>query len=376
MPCWSSRPRGIPSLSMACFPENFDPDGPTQHSGIFGLPEDLNAPLIPILPVPWEATCSYGTGTAQGPHAILRASHQVDLEDPYFGPIWKKGIQLLPPSPLLTELAPHAHNSATTLRQCGTPMDSARAPAHRAVIQGLSSLRTDLVRDWVFPRLRTQRPGVLGGDHSCALGAFLALDKQGLPFSVLQIDAHLDLRETYEGFVESHASVMFNLLDRCDHLVSLVQLGIRDFSASERALAQSHPKAFPFFLPTWRRKIQEGHPFLELLENALGALHQRIWISLDIDGLEPSLCPHTGTPVPGGFSFEEVSLLFEFLSEKGFEVLGFDLCEVAPEPLATQPQNAWEEWDALVGARILYKLCGTVTAPHSPNNLRHARTPW
>ncbi len=352
---------------MPSFPNDFDPDGPASYSGIFGLPPDLNDPLIPILSVPWEATCSYGTGTAFAPQAILHASYQVDLEDPIFGPIWKKGIQLIPPFSWLPPLATQARSAAaagTPLFDAppkGTPMYAPELSANQAVVDGLSEVRTAAVRDWVFLRLEAQRPGILGGDHSCALGAFLALEQQQLPFSILQVDAHLDLRDTYEGYRESHASIMFNLLQRCPHLVSLVQLGIRDFSAKELSLANETPKVYPHLLPNWRRKMQREKSFFDLVEQSLKALHPRVWVSFDIDGLSPSLCPHTGTPVPGGFDFDEASILLESLKKGGFEVLGFDLCEVAIQKKIEEPRSAWEEWDALVGARILYKLCGILS---------------
>ncbi len=353
---------------MPSLQKNFDPNGKAQYNGIFGLPPDLKEPLISILPVPWEATCSYGTGTALAPEAILHASFQVDLEDPIFGPIWEKGIRLEPTFSWLPHLAAQARAATSGTPILPNPNSLQRPPwatsgvsTHHSIVEGLSSLRTEAVRDWVFSKLKTGRPGILGGDHSCALGAFLALEKQKLPFSVLQIDAHFDLRDSFEGYQESHASVMFNLLKRCHHLVSLVQLGIRDFSNSELLLAEEDSKVHPHILPLWRRSQQKGHPFSDLLDKAFEDLHSRVWVSFDIDGLDPSLCPHTGTPVPGGFSFDEASILLEALTTKGFEILGFDLCEVSCPSNNKQPTSAWEEWDALVGARVLYKLCGILS---------------
>jgi agmatinase len=376
-PCFSQNPtppdfkekerleeEGVESLYMQGFPNDFDANGPAIHSGIFGLPQEIEDPRIPILPVPWEATCSYGRGTSGAPEAILKASFQVDLEDPVFGPTWEKGIRLDPCFPWLSDLAIQARTAATHSRGThsrGTPMDPSLRPANLALVRGLSAIRTEAVRDWVFPLLHSHKPGVLGGDHSCALGAFLALEKQNLPFSVLQIDAHFDLRDAYEGFQESHASVMNNLLKQCSNLVTLVQIGIRDFSKSESGLAKTHPKIHPHILPLWRRKMLKGHPFSELLEDALEDLTSRVWISFDIDGLDPWLCPHTGTPVPGGLSFDEASWILEALSEKGFNVLGFDLCEVGHVSNGNLPQGGWEEWDSLVGARILYKICGAIS---------------
>ena len=193
---------------------------------------------------------------------------------------------------------------------------------------------------------RGQIPGVLGGDHSVPLGAFRAAVERYPGLGVLHIDAHADLRQAYEGFEQSHASIFFNAL-QLDGLSTLVQVGLRDLGASERALAAADPRVQWWTDAKIADELHNGRPFAELVARMIAPLPERVWISLDVDGLDPSLCPGTGTPVPGGLSWREAMTLLRALGTSGRHIVGFDLCEVGPSA-----------WDANVGARLLYKLSG------------------
>ena len=195
--------------------------------------------------------------------------------------------------------------------------------------------------------------GVVGGDHSCPLGLIKALGEHHADgFGILHVDAHYDLRRAYEGFTYSHASIMYNVMETVPAVRSLVQIGIRDYSAEEHAYAKrlAHRGA-QFPASGLFRMKAEGGSWASITRAIIAELPQKVYISFDIDGLDPALCPSTGTPVPGGLSYEEAVFLLEQLAASGRTIIGFDLCEVAPGADG-------DEWDANVGARMLYKLCG------------------
>lgn len=328
----------------------FDPDGPAAANGLFGLPAPEGPPALAVLPVPFDATCSYGRGTAEAPAAVLRASREVDLDDPDFGEIWRPGLVLDAEPAELRAWNREAQAAAARWR-------AERDEAARAVVDERSQRRTQAVAGWTAARLAEGTlPALLGGDHSCALGGLLAAAARG-PLSILQLDAHMDLREAYEGFRESHASVMHEALARAPGIERLVQVGVRDAGRGERARARRDERILAFELSAWREAELRGTPFHELAARAVGALGQRVWISFDIDVLEPWLCPRTGTPVPGGLDFGRAVHVLRLVAGSGRRIAGFDLCEIGAPPTA-DPRHPADEWDAVVGARLLYKLCG------------------
>ena len=149
---------------------------------------------------------------------------------------------------------------------------------------------------------------------------------------------------------------MYNVMREIDGVAKLVQIGIRDMSEEEIEFGRAQgPRVSTHFDDTWAERLLRGEAFAALAEAALKELPETVYVSFDIDALEPALCPHTGTPVPGGLTFNQAVLILDTLRQSGRRVIGFDLVEVAPGP-ATEP-----ELDANVGARVLYKLCGTVT---------------
>lgn len=312
---------------------DFDPDGANENDSVFGLPHTPEQAAIHLLPVPFEATTSYGRGTALGPRAILEASAQLDLHDRRYGDIWRPGIVMLdaPELPALDADSSISEIDAAGERIC----DITRAFTGRTLDAG-------------------KIPGVIGGEHAISLGGILEAADRG-PLGILQIDAHFDLRDTYEGYQHSHASVMFNALERSGYIEKLVSVGIRDFSRGELDYAKSDRVATHFDADI-QDDLAAGKTWAERVDRVLGDLPDRVWITFDIDGLDPSLCPHTGTPVPGGLSFQQAAGLLIALAESGKSVVGFDLVEVAP--------GSGSEWDANVGARMLYQLCGCLGLNH------------
>lgn len=333
----------------------FDPDAAGKPgSGIFGLPFSRADSRTVILPVPFDATTSYGHGTHRGPEAVYRASMQVDLYDRRFGRIYEKGIYLEQPSERIAALSAAARKVALPLINKGGAEagDAAAVAQVDAAGEELNRYVYEQTR-WILDEGKT--PALLGGDHSTPFGCIRACAEEVGEVGILQFDAHMDFREAYEGFRWSHASIMLNVLENVPQVKKLVQVGIRDFGEGEMDYGiEQGRRVETHFDDAWAGELAEGGAtFLDLCRRVVGALPASVYISFDIDALEPSLCPNTGTPVPGGLTWNQVVVLLDVLKQTGRRVVGFDLVEVSPGADGG-------EWDANVGARLLYKLCGMV----------------
>src|SRR5690554_6381329 len=339
--------------------ENFDPNAPAQslYFNIFGLPSTLENSDVVIVPVPWEVTTSYRPGTALGPELVFDASMQVDLYDADHPGAWKKGYYMLQVSTDIVQLSEDWRAQAEIVMDA---LERGEDPEHDSglayILRQVNLGSTDL-NNWVYGQCKRlldsgKKVALLGGDHSTPYGFIKALSEKHEQFAVLHIDAHMDLRQAYEGFTHSHASIMYNVITDFPN-VQLVQFGIRDYCDEEVAFMQSHPgRIRTFFDRDIKRTQYEGQLWKDICGELIATLPDKVYISFDIDGLDPKLCPNTGTPVPGGFELEEVFYLFHKLREAGKIIIGFDLNEVSGEEYGT------ESIDPIVGARLLYKLCG------------------
>ncbi|MCM2281186.1 MAG: agmatinase family protein [Bdellovibrionaceae bacterium] len=332
----------------------FNPnDTATSDSGIFGLPYALDEAKLVLIPVPWEVTTSYGDGTSRGPQAILEASRQVDLFDIETGTAYESGYYMEPIPNSILELNYEMKRLAYSVH---TALENGQTPDPMNVVRVNSA--SQQVNDWVYKttaaHLRAGRiAAVVGGDHSSPFGAIRAVSEAHKgEFGILHVDAHADLRDAYQGFEHSHASIMFNVMTSDFRPRKLVQVGIRDFSRDEHTLIRSNERITTHFDPVTKRRLLKGESWQTICDEVAAELPEKVYISFDIDGLTPDLCPNTGTPVPGGLAFEQATALVATLVEKGKTIVGFDLCEVS------QPENAENEWDGNVGARLLFKLCG------------------
>ncbi|MFN4121721.1 MAG: agmatinase family protein [Flavobacteriales bacterium] len=328
----------------------FDPNGlGLSDSGIFGLPFNEEDAQLVILPVTWEVTVSYGGGTVDGPQAVFDASKQIDLYDPDVKDAWKAGIFMRHVNNDWRNLSEHlrkkAENYITFLENGGNPEEQKHVVAN---IDADCEALNKYVYDRTIELMKSGKiVGLLGGDHSTPLGYMQALADFHGEFGVLQIDAHADLRVAYEGFTYSHASIFYNAL-KINQLIKLVQVGIRDLCEAEaQIIKESKGRIVTFYDRDIKHNMMEGTSWKVICNEIVSALPDKIYISFDIDGLDPKLCPNTGTPVPGGFEFHEVVYLLKVLVKSGKTIIGFDLNEVSPGD---------DEWDANVGARILYKL--------------------
>jgi len=340
--------------------KNFDPNSPGDpDANIYGLPFSCEEADTVIIPVPWDVTVSYADGTAQGPEAVFAASFQVDLYEPDLPDAWKFGIAM-------DEIPTQLKSNAEGLREMAIQYidaltngeDVENDPAFQKALTTINHASAEM-NAWVKSRCihwmkKGKRVGLLGGDHSTPFGMFQAQAEMHGDFGILQIDAHADLRVAYEGFTFSHASIMYNALT-IPQVKRLVQVGIRDYCQQEREIIEnSKGRVITFFDRDMRHEKYKGTTWHEIVKRIIASLPDKVYISFDIDGLEPGLCPNTGTPVAGGLEFEQAGYLFNELVKSGKKIIGFDLNEVAPGPDG-------DEWDANVGARMLYRMCNVMT---------------
>ncbi|GAA0810876.1 agmatinase [Colwellia asteriadis] len=246
---------------------------------------EMNNAFFHVLPVPFEKSVSYGGGTAQGPSAILQASWQLEEWDGKSKPC-QHGI--------------YTHPAI----DCNVSAEQ--------VIDNIAKA-TKLILD------NGGMPIVFGGEHTVTYGVIKGFRDAGYDdFGVVQIDAHADLREAYEGDKLSHASVMKRVVDLG---IPLYQLGIRAFCEEEMQIREQHGVHF-----------QDGE---ELVPNNIQSITlpddfpEKIFFTLDIDGMDPSVFPSTGTPVPGGLGWYQTLNLFESVAKQR-TIIGFDIMEFAP----------------------------------------------
>ena len=345
---------------------NFDPNIVSNpNNNIFGLPTSEEDARVIILPVPWEVTVSYGSGTARAPEAILRSSLQVDLFDPDLPEGWKQGYYMRPIDRKLLMKSDYLRKEAELYIDYISRGED--VSANQFMYKTLKDVNEggNFLNNWVYEQTRVllekgKLVGILGGDHSVPFGFFKSIGEKHGDFGVLQIDAHCDLREAYESFNYSHASIMFNALAQIPQISRVVQVGVRDYGGDEwEYIKNSNYKVITYFDKEIKARQFEGDSWKRIAEEIVSKLPDMVYISFDIDGLDRKLCPHTGTPVPGGFETEEVFYIFRKVIESGRKIVGFDLCEVGISD---------SDWNSNVGARVLFKLCNILLASNSSNS--------
>jgi agmatinase len=285
-------------------PPHYEQTSPLQFGGVLPVTATYESAAAVILPVPFERTTSYGHGTSRGPREILEASSQVELWDEELGvDIHERGLFTLP------EL----------------DLSSSALPAALSHIQRVAGDILDAGKFLV----------TLGGEHSITppLVAAAALRHPGL--TVLQIDAHADLRDTYLNERCSHACAMRRTLE----YARLVQVGIRNVAAEE---AQVLPSLDTTVFYDWNMRDQP-----DWIDRVVAALGDRVYVTIDVDGLDPGLMPSTGTPEPGGLSWREAIVLLRRTFERT-RVIACDVVELSPIPGLHAPN--------FTAARLVYKM--------------------
>ncbi len=249
---------------------------------------------------------SYGHGAAAAPEAILKASYYQEFYDDELNiETYKCGIHTLP-----------------VIKPCKSPKE---------MIDRVEQVADSVIADGKIPFM-------LGGEHSISFGLYKALHKKYPDIGVVQIDAHADLRDSYEGTKYSHAAVMRRIRETCQHTT---QIGIRSLCREEADYIKQH-KASVYLA----KDIHNNNGWIDKM---VKQLPEDIFITFDIDGLDPSIVPHTGTPEPGGLLwYETLEILKRIFKEKN--VVGIDLVELASD-------NTSRNSDFLV-AKLAYRMMG------------------
>ncbi len=323
--------------------KNFNPNEPAlDGSGIFGLNDTEEKAEIIVLQVPWAVTVSSGTGTENGPERIIEASKQVDLGNVHFGDVWEKGI-------VATQDDVSSHLNVNARDQVEKYLEGyLKGEQNMELLESINEACKNMVES-VYKKsseliFLDKKVVLVGGDHSTPLGYILALLRKHKGFGVFHIDAHMDLRNAFGGFNYSHASIMRNVMGN-KGIEKLVSVGIRSYCAEEIKYAKSDSRVQIFF----DRDIQvlkREKSWYEIVKEISDSLPEKVYISIDIDGLKQQYCPNTGTPVPGGLEYQEVLDLLDYIGKEK-EIIGMDLVEVG---------NG--EWDGTAGAELLYQMIG------------------
>ncbi len=338
----------------------FDANGPSNpKNNIFGLPFNEEDAALVIVPVPWEVTVSYGSGTSRCIDHIFNASMQIDIFDSEFNNAWKKGFYLRPNDRKILMKSDYLRKEAElyidyTSKGEALEKNAFMCKSLKEINEGSANLNKYVHEQTMDLLNRGKLVALLGGDHSVPLGYMKAIAEKHGEFGILQIDAHCDLRKSYEGFKYSHGSVMLNALEEVPQITKLVQLGIRDYCQEEwDYICSSNYRVITYFDKDIKERQYEGQSWKQIADEVISHLPDKVYISFDIDGLDPKLCPNTGTPVPGGFETEQVFYLINKIIQSGRKFIGFDLDEIG---------IGETDWDANVGARVLWKLCNLIVA--------------
>lgn len=327
---------------------------PQKNDGFLGGNLNPKEASLVLIPVPWEATVSFGEGTAKAPESIRVTSHQLDLENFHYKKPYCAGISMLKSDKNIEKLSLKARKKA---KKVINALENGKSDKKSLkYVNEASNFLNSFVYVLATKNLEKGKlVAVVGGDHSCPLGLIKALsDKSKEPFGILHVDAHHDLREAYEGFTYSHASIFYNVLKECKNVSKLVQIGIRDYSSEEaNRMLDLGEKGSCLYDTNMHSSLASGKSLEEIFTPYIEQLPQNVYLSIDIDGLEPLNCPNTGTPVPSGLRYGELEHLIFMIVKSGKSIIGFDLCEVG---------SSKDGFDENVGARVLYQLCGALLA--------------
>lgn len=343
---------------------SFDAEGAgNPHNNIFGLPFSEEESKVVILPVPWEVTVSYNAGTARAADHVCKASLQIDLYDIDAPDAWKQGFYMRPADKKILLKSDYLRKEAELYIDFISKGEE--LSCNKFMCKTLREINegSNFLNNWVYEQTssllkKDKLVGLLGGDHSTVLGYLKAIAEIHGEFAILQIDAHADLRPAYQDFKYSHASIMHNALAEIPNISQLFQLGIRDYSQKEwQTICNSNYRIVSFRDMDLKKRKYEGQTWQQTCDEIVNQLPQKIYVSFDIDGLDPKNCPNTGTPVIGGLETEEVNYLLRKILASGKKIIGFDLSETG-----VGDNN---EWDANVSARILWKLCNFLVASNN-----------
>ena len=276
--------------------------------GFLGIDNKFNfKEKVVVVPFGLEKTISYGSGTKNGPKEIIKASHQVELYDEELNcdPYKKIGIKTLKPFKIDKDI--------------------------KAALKKISDINEEILNKKLFPI-------IFGGEHSITPGCIVPFTKKYKNLCLLHFDAHADLRESYNGEKFSHASAIKRCLDHKN--VSVISFGIRNISKSEISYLKKNSKRINIF---WAKDKAKWNlkKFQKLIKN------KTVYLTFDVDGLDSSIMPATGTPEPGGLLWDETLAIIK-IAAKNSNIVGADINELAPI-------KGFNSYNFLV-AKLAYKI--------------------
>jgi len=266
-----------------------------------------------VLPIPYEATTTYGAGAREGPEAILAASRQLEFWDEEYDWDPSAAIRLATAAPIFPEVS-----------------------GPQAMVEKIKRV----VQPWVA---QGKLICALGGEHTITVALVQAFQTRYPDFTVVALDAHADLRETYDGSKLSHACVMRRVYELGR---PLTLMGVRSYSQDEYQLLRVAPRLSVFKA----RDLNTPAGWDQALEHLKG-IAGPVYLSIDLDALDPGIMPAVGTPEPGGLSYNQVLTIMQTLTRRG-PVIGLDLVELAPIP--------GQKVSEFTAARLLYKALGYI----------------
>ncbi len=278
--------------------------------------KDADRSLFHIIPAPLEKSVSYGTGTVKGPEAIIEASQQLEKWDGFSTP-GEKGI----------------YTKYLKLKNSNIDTEEFLNQIESEVLESISQKHI---------------PIVLGGEHTVSVGAFRAINSSSSPYKgktgIVQFDAHGDLRDEYEGGKLSHACVMHRAFDLG---FPFFQIGVRSISLPELELRKNNKSKINYI--DAYQAVTENINKIKLPED----FPENVYITIDVDGFDPSVFPATGTPEPGGLGWYQVLSIIESIASQR-KVIGFDIVELAP--ILQKGLHASE----FAAARLIYNVMGII----------------
>ncbi len=333
----------------------FDPNAAgNPNNTIFGLPFTEDDAKLVLLPVPWEVTVSCRSGAARSADHIFRASLHVDLFDSDVKNAWHNGYYMRPADKKILMKNDYLRREAELYIDYISKGEN--LCDNKFMNKSLKEINagSEMLNNWVYEQSKNlleqgKLVGLIGGDHSVPFGFYKALAEKYNSFGILQIDAHCGLRKAFNGFTYSNASIMYNALQEIPQIERVVQTGIREYCEEEwNYICKSAYRVIAYFDQQLKERTYEGQTWGYITETIINHLPQLIYISFDVDGLDPKLCPNTGMPAIGGFQTEQIFYLFKKIVESGRKIIGFDLVEIGVGEGNT---------DANVAAKLLWKLC-------------------
>lgn len=343
---------------------DFDPNSLVPDNGnYFGMPFSPEEAALVLLSAPWDTTVSVRGGSSYAPDAIIEASRFIDFYEPDAPNSWRKGIATVAIDYSIQDMSHRLRSDAERVIRIGEELGITAAFENlmyerrlRRVNEGSRMVNENIYAASKVWLAKGKIVGLVGGDQSTAYGLIRAVGEQHGEFGILHIDSNCDLCESHHGFEHSHSSIMFNVLRDVATMKRLVQVGVREFSPKEwqRATEDERVKLFTGQY-IWSSHF-EGVNWSTLCDEIIAELPQKVYLSLDIDGLTIECSPHTGTLVAGGLRFPEIVYLLNKIVMSGRVIVGFDLTEVVPD--------VDDKTDAAIAARLLFKMCSLALKHH------------